>query len=230
MISNKQCVSRPIHQSNPVILFDLDGTLIDSTEAILDSFRSSFAQLGGDYPGEEAVKALVGHPLTEMYRQYGVPGDRIEEYVAAYKAHYRQIHTRKTVLLPGAKEAIVLAATFARLGIVTTKTGKYSRELLEHFGVMEYFDVLIGSEDVTRHKPHPEPLLRALERMGAERAHAWMVGDTCLDIGAARSAGVRPVGVGCGYATPAELHGCGAEVLPDTLAAVQKILTCSEKP
>ena len=179
-----------------VILFDLDGTLIDSTEAIVESFQRSYAELGGVYPGDEAVKALVGHPLPEMYRRYGVDEERVEEYVACYKRNYRQIHTLKTVLLPKAREAVELAASFARLGVVTTKTGKYSRELLEHFGVMEYFEVLIGSEDVIRHKPHPEPLFRALERMrAAPSARCWMIGDTCMDMEAARAAG--------GYETPA---------------------------
>jgi phosphoglycolate phosphatase len=224
---NNQTTKPPI--TNQVILFDLDGTLIDSTEAILDSFRRSFAELGGRYPGDEAVKALVGHPLTEMYRSYGIPEERVEEYVAAYKAHYRQVHTRKTVLLPGAREALEMAASFARLGVVTTKTGKYSRELLEHFGVMKHFGVLIGSEDVRRHKPHPEPVLRALESLGAEPGDACLIGDTCLDVEAARAAGVRPLGVSCGYACGEELRRCGAPVFPDSYTAVENALVLWEK-
>jgi phosphoglycolate phosphatase len=221
---NNQYTNTPITQKS-VILFDLDGTLIDSTEAILDSFRESFAEMGGSYPGDEAVKALVGHPLTEMYRSYGVPEERVATYVDCYKRHYRQVHTLKTLLLPGAREAVELAASFARLGVVTTKTGKYSRELLEHFGLMERFEVLIGSEDVTRHKPHPEPLQVALKRMETGPERAWMIGDTCLDMEAARAAGVRPAGVCCGYGSEAALRQCGAWIFPDTLSAVKKIRT-----
>jgi phosphoglycolate phosphatase len=220
---NNQTTNTPI--TKEVILFDLDGTLIDSTEAILDSFRNSFAELGGNYPGDEAVKALVGHPLGDMYRSFGIPEARVEEYVAAYKGHYRQVHTLKTVLLPRAREAIELAATFARLGVVTTKTGKYSRELLEHFGVMEAFEVLIGSEDVRRHKPHPEPVLTALEQMGAGPEQTWMIGDTCLDMEAAKAAGATPLGVGCGYGCEADLRRCGARTYPDSYAAVEKLLS-----
>jgi len=226
---NNQYTKPPITQKS-VILFDLDGTLIDSTEAILDSFRRSFAELGGRYPGDEEVKALVGHPLTEMYRSYGVPEERVAEYVECYKAHYRRVHTLKTVLLPGAREAVELAASFARPGVVTTKTGKYSRELLEHFGLMGCFEVLIGSEDVRRHKPHPEPLLTALERMGGHTEHAWMIGDTCLDMEAARAAGVRPAGVCCGYGSEAALRQCGAWIFPDALSAVKKIRTLLQNP
>jgi len=221
VIPNNQYTNRPIHQNDMIILFDLDGTLIDSTEAILDSFRRSYERLGGGYPGDEAVKAMVGHPLEEMYRSYGVPGERIGEYVAAYKEAYRRVHTQKTVLLPGAKEAIELAASFARLGVVTTKTGKYSRELLEHFGVMEAFEVLIGSEDVARHKPHPEPVLAALERMGAAPSPSCaMIGDTCMDMEAARQAGIRGVAVACGYGEAGELGGCAEALEADAYSAV----------
>lgn len=162
------------------ILFDLDGTLIDSTEAILESFTRSFELLGGTMPSERAIKSQVGHPLVDMYLHLGVPEDRVEEYVWKYKEHYRTIHTQKTVLIPGAREAILRASEFARLGIVTTKTGKYSRELLEHFGLMGYFEVLVGSEDVRKHKPHPEPILKAMERIHASKERCWMIGDLSL--------------------------------------------------
>jgi len=210
------------------ILFDLDGTLIDSTEAILESFARSFEILGGAMPDEEVIKMQIGHPLADMYRNLGITEERIDDYVRSYKESYRRIHTAKTVLLPGAREAIELASGFARLGVVTTKTGKYSRELLEHFGLMEYFDTLVGSEDVTHHKPHSEPILTALERMEAAREGCWMIGDTCMDIRAAQAAGVGPLGLSCGYGDAEDLRSCGAPVHPDPLAAVtflQEILS-----
>ncbi len=215
---NNQYTNTPI-----TILFDLDGTLIDSTEAILESFAQTFELLGGEVPEAGRIKEQIGYPLADMYRNLGIEEEKVEEYVHAYKEHYRQIHTRKTVLLPGAKEAVERAAAFARLGIVTTKTGRYSRELLEHFGLMRYFDVLVGSEDVRRHKPHPEPILQALERMGASKEGAWMIGDTCLDIRAAQAAGVEPLGLSCGYAEERALRACGARCFPDPLTAVEKI-------
>ena len=209
--------------AQPVILFDLDGTLIDSTEAILESFRISFELLGGEAPDPEAIKAQVGHPLADMYRSLGVPQERLEEYVLTYKENYRQVHTEKTILLPGAEEAVRRAAEFARLGIVTTKTGRYSRELMEHFGLMEYFEVLVGSEDVSRHKPHPEPIWTALERMGTGRESCWMIGDTCMDLEAASAAGIRRIGLLCGYGEAEDLRRCGGPLEPDALRAVTHI-------
>lgn len=140
------------------ILFDLDGTLIDSTEAILESFHNSYRVHERPSPDNEAIKALIGHPLDVMYRELGIEEAMVWTFVDTYKAHYRKISCEKTVLLECARDAIEEASKFARLGIVTTKTGKYSRELLEHFGVMHYFEVLIGREDVENPKPHPEPI------------------------------------------------------------------------
>lgn len=202
------------------ILFDLDGTLIDSTEAILESFQRSYALLGGNVPPDEAIKALIGHPLDGMYRELGVEETRIDRYVSAYKEHYREISRDKTVLLPQAREAIALAGTFAKLGIVTTKTGRYSRILLEHFGVMDAFEVLVGREDVTYPKPHSEPVDKAVTLMEADRERCWMIGDTRLDAGSASAAGIRCIGVLSGYDSREQLEAFTPYIAQNALDAV----------
>ncbi|WP_345985721.1 HAD-IA family hydrolase [Sulfurimonas sp. HSL-1656] len=206
------------------ILFDLDGTLIDSTEAILESFHLTFDMLGGEHPTDTAIKALIGHTLDDMYLQVGIAPEAVEAYVRTYKEHYRRISTLKTVLLPQAREAIEAASAVARLGIVTTKTGLYSRELMEHFGVMDAFEVLIGREDVTHAKPHPEPVLTALERMGADPERSWLIGDTRLDAEAARRAGVSCVGVLSGYDNEEQLRSLTPFIEKDALEAVRYIV------
>lgn len=205
------------------ILFDLDGTLIDSTEAILESFHRSYEILGGENPSDDAVKALIGHTLEDMYLRLGRAPEEVETYVRTYKAHYRAISKEKTVLLPRAREAIETAAGFATLGIVTTKTGLYSRELLEHFGVMEHFGVLIGREDVTHAKPHPEPVLKALESLSAEPAGSWLIGDTRLDAGSALQAGIGCVGVLSGYDNEEQLRALTPFIVEDAFEAVSFI-------
>jgi len=87
------------------ILFDLDGTLIDSTEAILESFHRSFDLLGGIHPDNASVKALIGHTLEDMYFNLGVAREEIDTYVRTYKEHYRVISKEKTELLPTAKKS-----------------------------------------------------------------------------------------------------------------------------
>lgn len=205
------------------ILFDLDGTLIDSTEAILESFEAAYANFGQKVPQKEKILALIGHPLDFMFYHLGIPKERVGDYVDAYKAHYRVISKPKTTLLAGAKEAIALAATFARLGVVTTKTSRYSFELLEHLGVKSHFEVLIGREDVVYPKPHPEPIFKALGRMNALAEDAWMIGDTCLDIESAHAAGIRSVAVSTGYATIEHLQKCSLYIKESSLEAVEFI-------
>ena len=182
-----------------ILLFDLDGTLIDSTEAILESFHHAFDFYSYPHPDDEAIKALIGHPLDYMFAHLGVEEERVWDFVTVYKEHYRDISTQKTVLLPHAKEAVELAVTFAKLGIVTTKTGKYSKILMEHFGLMDRFEVLIGREHVEHPKPHAEPILKALEAIDVEDREVWMIGDTQMDLVAAEAAGVNAIAVLSGY-------------------------------
>ncbi len=209
---------------NTTILFDLDGTLIDSTEAIVESFRHSLACHGdvGEV-SESHITSQIGHTLETMFAAVGVPDGRIAAHVETYKLHYREISRFKTFLLPGAKEAIEEAAAFARLGIVTTKTGLYSRELMEHFGVMGYFEVLIGREHVENPKPHPEPIYKALEAMKRPRNTAWMIGDTRLDIEASARAGIGCVAVTSGYDNAEQLLTLTDIIQPDALEAVRFI-------
>ena len=88
---------------------------------------------------------------------------------------------------------------FATLGIVTTKTALYSRELMEYFELMQYFEVLIGREDVQNPKPHAEPILKALEKLDTENREIWMIGDTKLDLIAAKNANINSIAVLSGY-------------------------------
>ncbi len=205
------------------ILFDLDGTLIDSTEAILESFHNSFDVHKHTHPEDEAIKALIGHPLDVMYRELGVEEEVVWDFVTTYKEHYRVISTQKTVLLPQAREAVELAATFARLGIVTTKTGKYSRVLMEHFGLMDYFEVLIGREDVEHPKPHAEPIEKAIAKMGVSKEQCWIIGDTRLDLGSAKNAGIESVGVLSGYDNAEQLKTLTDIIDNNALQAVKRL-------
>ncbi|AXH11210.1 HAD family hydrolase [Halarcobacter bivalviorum] len=208
-----------------IILFDLDGTLIDSTEAIVSTFHHSFKELNYNFQGtDEDIKALIGHPLDIMYQELGVDKEVVWDFVDSYKQRYRQISRQQTELLEFAKEAIELANTFARLSVVTTKTGLYSQELLEHMDIMKYFEHITGREHVEHPKPHPEPIHRTLDLMQIKQTcDIWMVGDTELDLIAAQSAGINCVGVLCGYGKEESLKEHTPFVVGNPLEAVKLI-------
>jgi len=204
-----------------IILFDLDGTLIDSTDAIVETFHHSFEVHDFKKPQDEEIKALIGYPLDIMYKNLGVNEDEVWDFVATYKEQYRKISTLKTELLPFAKEAVVKASRFATLGIVTTKTGRYSKVLMEHFGLMQYFEVLIGREDVQNPKPHAEPILKALEVFDTNNREIWMIGDTKLDLISAKNAGVNSIGVLSGYDSCDILKKHSNVILSDANEAIE---------
>lgn len=204
------------------ILFDLDGTLIDSTDAILEGFEEAYKFFNEEVPNCNTIKSLIGYPLDEMFEKLGCKGDKWD-YVDAYKLHYRKISREKTSLLPMAKEALEEASKFATLGIVTTKTSKYSKELLEHMEIMHYFDVLIGREDVLNPKPHEEPILKAMKALNSSQNSTWMIGDTALDLNSANNAGVSSVGVICGYGEEKELQKYTKNVVSNSFFAVKLI-------
>ena len=115
-----------------IILFDMDGTLIDSTEAIYESFCVVFEKHKMPILSESEVAKYIGYPLEEMFGFFGVPNDKIAQCREDYGAHYRKIHDEKTKMIDGAVEAIKSAREFATLGIVTTKSSESSRNLLAH--------------------------------------------------------------------------------------------------
>lgn len=204
-----------------IILFDLDGTLIDSTEAILESFHHSCKTHNYLNPSDMEIKALIGYPLDVMFLEVGVGEDVVWDFVTTYKEHYREISTQKTTLLKYAKEAVLLADGFAELGIVTTKTGEYSKILMEHFGIMEKFKVLIGREHVEHPKPDAEPILKALKYFDTNDKDIWMIGDTKLDLLSARNAGVESIGVLSGYDDEITLKKFTNVIFNDALEAVK---------
>lgn len=211
-------------QAKPyTILFDLDGTVIDSTEAILESFHNSFDAYKLPQPSDDDIKALIGHPLDIMYADLQVQDELVWDMVACYKEYYTTIYKEKTVLLDYAVESIREAQKIARLGVVTTKTGKYSRDLLEYFGLMDAFEVLIGRENVKHPKPHSEPIDKAVSMMNVNKSTTWMIGDTRLDIASAKSAGVQSVAVTSGYDTREQLLTLTDIIEKNVLDAVKYI-------
>ncbi len=211
---------------NKIILFDLDGTLIDSTDAIVGTFYYTFEKLNFQFEGNQKdIKSVIGYPLDVMYEQLGVPTNQVWDFVDCYKQRYRTISLEQTTLLPNAKKALIEASKFARLGIVTTKTTQYTIPLLEDMDIMKYFETIIGRQEVINPKPDPEPIFKAMENMDVTKSNykIFMIGDTKLDLIAAKKANIQGVGVLCGYGTKEELEKYTHIVAKNSLEAVEKI-------
>ena len=204
-----------------IILFDMDGTLIDSTNAIYQSFSKVFKNNNMPLLSKNEVARFIGYTLNDMFRFFGAEEKNIEKYCQEYKSHYIKICNKYTTLLPAALDSIKLASTFGILGIVTTKSSKSSKELLANFGIDKYFQTIIGREDVNHTKPHKEPIVKALDSINQNIDKIYMIGDTILDLNAAKNANVIGIGVLCGYGEKQDLEKLSPYIFKDTLEAVR---------
>ena len=180
------------------VLFDFDFTLGDSADAIVHCSRAAFADMGLTPAEPRAIRRTIGLTLQDSFRVLTgdeAPGSA-DEYTRCYVAHADRVMTAMTTVYEPA--AAVLATMRARgvgTAIVSTKYRYRIESILEHVGLAGAVDVIVGGEDVTRHKPDPEGLQRALAGLGIEGDQALYVGDHPVDGQAAAGAGVRFVRV-----------------------------------
>jgi pyrophosphatase PpaX len=178
----------------PVVLFDLDGTVIDSGAIILASMRHAAKEVLGLEPSDEELMATVGGPGLEAQMEALSPG-RVEELVTVYRAHNEPLHDG-LVCCPGMDDVLVrLRDEGRRLGIVTAKRRKTVELAFATVPIAHLFETVVGGDETERHKPDPEPLLVALDRLGAQPEDAAYVGDAPFDVQAAKAAGVFAVAV-----------------------------------
>ena len=182
----------------PVVLFDLDGTLIDSGPMIIASMQhSARTVLGREIAVEELAATVGGQGLASQMR--ALDPDRVDELVEVYRAHNEPLHDTLEAFEEVLAVLPVLRAEGRRLGIVTAKRHQTAALALDRFPrLAAQFDVVVGHEDTERHKPDPDPVLHALERLDAAPAESAYVGDSPFDILAAKAAGAFAVGVGWG--------------------------------
>lgn len=179
-----------------ILLFDLDGTLIDSTQAILESFINASLFFGYNFKGrEQEIQALIGHPLREMFIKMGLPQGEIEECVKLYRSNYERIYLEKTILLPKVKDSFQTLPSSYLLGVVTSKSSFFSKKILENLEMLHYFFRVVGIDDVSEPKPSAEPIFKALEGLEYDKSQVYMIGDTFFDMQSAKNADVVGIGV-----------------------------------
>jgi pyrophosphatase PpaX len=174
------------------LLFDLDGTLIDSIDLILQSYRHTIRAHRGVEPPDEVWMAGLGTPLWVQFREWTDDDTEIKAMVQTYRDYNLAHHDELVRPYDGVVEEVRrLRAGGKALGLVTSKLRGGALRGLRLVGLEDSFDVVIGSDDVTHPKPHPEPVLTALDRMHAKAEGAVFIGDSRHDMESGRAAGVK---------------------------------------
>jgi len=177
-------------QAYAAIVFDFDGTLIDSYSAIAASVNFIRGEHGLPALTEAEVREFVGRG-PDFLLSHTVPQYRPELDLPRYREHHPRVMLEKTSLLPGAAEVLpALHQAGKRLGLCSNKLRVFSTELLRHLGIADYFEIVLGPEDVARPKPAPDMLLAALQRFNLPAGRVLYVGDMTVDVETARAAGV----------------------------------------
>ena len=218
----------PSRRALETVLFDLDGTVIDTGPLIADSFRHAVrAVLGKTIDDEEMLAYVGGWSLREQMCR--LAPDRSQELVEAYRAYNEPRHAGLE-FCSGMNELLLgLRSEGVRLGLATAKRRPTVEIAFGHLPALEgLFDVIVTSEDTERHKPDPAPLLLALNKLAAEPAGAAYVGDSPFDIEAAKAAGLRAIAVTWGGIHGEErLRAAGPDAIVSTPAELKAALQAS---
>jgi phosphoglycolate phosphatase len=198
-----------------LVLFDLDGTLIDSAAGIFASLDHAFAQIGAELPSREALRAWIGPPFHQTFPSVlGEDPERIELAIAAYRDHYIATGWTGHSIYPGIGDAIAaLAAEGCALGVVTTKPLPQARKIIDSLPFGACFDRFYGPDIKTPHSAKAQMIAQALHDFAMPAAHAAMVGDRHFDIEGARANDVRGIGVSWGFGSVDELRDAGADAI-----------------
>jgi pyrophosphatase PpaX len=206
-----------------VVLFDLDGTVIDSAGIILASMRYATRQVLGREISDVALMAAVGGPgLESQMRELG-GGEHLDELIRVYRAHNEPLHDELEVFSGMEDVLLTLRGEGRQLGLVSAKRRRTVELAFAATAIGHLFDVVVGGDEAPNQKPAPDLLLLALERLGARATEAVYVGDSPFDVGAAKAGGLAAIGVTWGRVHARDLLA-GADELVDSPGELLAVL------
>lgn len=206
------------------ILFDLDGTLTDSGEGIINCAAPALEHFGIPIPQRDALRVFVGPPLHDTFRQFGVPEDQVDEAIRIYRSRYVPIGKFENTPYPGIRELLEkLRAQGHRLFVATSKPEDMSVEILEHFDLARFFDRICGAS-LDRSRSSKDAVIAYLLQQHGAGEQMVMVGDTVFDILGAAAHGIPAVGVAWGYGSVEEMKKAGAAAIATTMEELFRIL------
>lgn len=206
------------------ILFDLDGTLTDSGEGIINSAIPVLEHFGLPVPSREEMRVFVGPPLQDTFVRFGVPANRVEEAVRVYRSRYIPIGKFENTPYPGIRKLLeALKLEGHLLYVATSKPETMSVEILEHFDLAHYFDRICGATmDFSRNSK--EAVIAYLLEQNGRADNMVMVGDTKFDVIGARAHGISTIGVSWGYGEVSDMEQAGAAAIAHTPEELLELL------
>ena len=211
-----------------LVIFDFDGTLADTTQSILETYRATFDELGVKRPSDKACQSTIGVPLREGFRMLFPDSDdaRLDEFVKTYRSIY--VSNQQSLvpeLFPDVAETL---EAFSEAGIKMSIASSRSRVSLKAFcmdrGIEKYFSLILGCEDVAKPKPDPAPVFETLLTLCMNPDEALVVGDMPVDIAMGRGAGCRTVGVTYGNSSAEAIEAAGATFIIDRFKKLREIV------
>ncbi|ADV45863.1 phosphoglycolate phosphatase [Nitratifractor salsuginis] len=216
------------------LLFDLDGTLIDSVPDLAKALNATLQELGLPTYDEATIRNWIGNGAAMLVKR-GLAGNRqidpeqdealFSEAMERFLGHYERVLNDATGLYPGVAETLdALKDAGYTMAVVTNKPSQFVGPILRNLSIDSFFDVIVGGEDLPRKKPDPLPLLHACERMGCGKDQALMIGDSANDILAAQTAGIPVIAVSYGYDNGRSVRELGAdEVIGEFTEILKKL-------
>jgi len=206
------------------ILFDLDGTLTDSGEGIINCAILALEHFGLPVPSREEMRVFVGPPLHESFINHGVPADKTDEAIKVYRSRYIPIGAYENTPYPGIRELLeALKAEGHKLYVATSKPEAMSVKILEHFDLAKYFTMICGATMDTSRSTKEAVIAYLLEQNG-HSDNMVMVGDTKFDILGAKEHGIPAIGVSWGYGKVADMEAAGAQAIAHSIEQLLDLL------
>ena len=209
-----------------LILFDLDGTLIDSAPGIFATLDHAFAQIGAQLPPPDVLRGWIGPPFWQSFPSVlGDDPERIEAAIEHYRIRFEQVGWSQHSVYPGIAALMgALTDTKHTLAIVTTKPQPQARLIIDHLPFGVAFTRVYGASISGRHCAKAEMIAQALQDFSCDASDAVMIGDRYFDIEGALANGVRALGVAWGFGSRAELIDAGAEAIAADPVELQRLL------